>query len=104
MPTSHIRGALSMPYRLSLTRAGHSVLLLHVICNHVKPGEPMGRYFRNYDAMGEPISILPIRAEAQVSDGAVQARIEKQVYDVCALEDSFDLDDVKGIDDNVHRE
>lgn len=59
----------------------------------------MSRYNQGYDDMGEPRSILPDRPAAKVSDGQVQARIEKQICDVCALEDRFDLDDVKGTDD-----
>lgn len=55
----------------------------------------MGRYNKNYDALGEPVTILPDRPAARISDGEVHARIRKEIYNVveqeCAVDVEFEL-------------
>lgn len=54
----------------------------------------MGRYNRGYDALGEPITLLPEkRVRSGVSDGDVMARIEREIEDVCAQEDAFGVEE-----------
>lgn len=57
-------------------------------------GHTMGRYNKSYDVFGEPLSLLPNRPPARISDGAVQARIEREIYDVVEQECAFDLDEL----------
>lgn len=55
----------------------------------------MGGYNKGYDVMGEPVTIMPPnRPPARISDGAVMARIEKEIYDVVEQECACDLDEL----------
>lgn len=81
----------SARYELYLTRLVRCVQVFHMICTNGK-GQIMGRYGRKYDAFGEPLTILPQTPPRYYSrsDYEVKQRIERELEDVCAMEDAID--------------